>query len=167
MPYSKDPITNISQDSSSEKRKEGYIAVPRYHDSEAEHCLPMKRYGALLADSQLSFLEPMDRPLQAGRNRYLAGRPRKLEVAFGCSGFRRRCNVTLDSNWSRCYSEWKHLREKRGLNGIVAGRASGASGYGWVCEVMRQVGALYYKDHRGCPEVVELGLLELEGDETS
>ena len=31
-----------------------------------------------------------------------------------------------------------------------------------VCEVLRQTGAVYYKNHRESPEVVELGLLEPE-----
>lgn len=31
-----------------------------------------------------------------------------------------------------------------------------------VCEVLRQAGAVFYKDHRECPEVVKTGLLEPE-----
>ena len=145
----------------SQRSNESYI--PRTDgDDEAEHCLRMKRCGALWADPTTSFMERRDMPVQAAENQIFGWPSQKagggVWVLRIPKIWRRPFPFDMDAMMKQMQEEERHGDQMKSLKERLKKQDDMDS----ACEVLRDAGAVHYERIEECPEVVELDLLRLE-----
>lgn len=150
-----------------------YIPIPRDDNDEAQHCLRLKRCGGLWVNDVSEWAgrqNPNEWPLQAS-DKLIFGWPSHAAgggvwvLRIPKAGLRRGDgDGDGDGMGSLSLEAGLEAIEESDREGekmvLLAMRVREQEYMDGVCDVLKEAGAVYYKDLVECPEILELGLLE-------